>query len=141
MAERWTPESWRSKPVLQMPHYPDAGALADVEAQLATFPPLVFAGEARNRTRLAVERTAPFGMLVQSLVIVWYHLAGHSPHVVEERRQRTRWYATKTHPSYQDMLLKLRRVLIAAQFRADPQVDPTLEQIHAIRLAWADAAA
>ncbi|HKU08463.1 MAG TPA: 3-deoxy-7-phosphoheptulonate synthase class II [Bradyrhizobium sp.] len=48
MAERWTPESWRSKPVLQMPQYPDAGALADVEGQLATFPPLVFAGEARN---------------------------------------------------------------------------------------------
>jgi 3-deoxy-7-phosphoheptulonate synthase len=48
MAERWTPESWRSKPVLQMPQYPDARALADVEAQLATFPPLVFAGEARN---------------------------------------------------------------------------------------------
>ena len=48
MAERWTPDSWRSKPVLQMPQYPNAGALADVEAQLATFPPLVFAGEARN---------------------------------------------------------------------------------------------
>src|SRR5215510_9914328 len=48
MAERWTPDSWRSKPVLQMPQYPDAGALADVEAQLSTFPPLVFAGEARN---------------------------------------------------------------------------------------------
>ena len=48
MAERWTPDSWRSKSVLQMPQYPDAGALADVEAQLATFPPLVFAGEARN---------------------------------------------------------------------------------------------
>jgi 3-deoxy-7-phosphoheptulonate synthase len=48
MAERWTPESWRSKPVLQMPQYPNAGALTDVEAQLATFPPLVFAGEARN---------------------------------------------------------------------------------------------
>lgn len=48
MAERWTPDSWRSKPVLQMPQYPDAAALADVEAQLSTFPPLVFAGEARN---------------------------------------------------------------------------------------------
>ena len=48
MAERWTPDSWRSKPVLQMPQYPAAGALADVEAQLATFPRLVFAGEARN---------------------------------------------------------------------------------------------
>ena len=48
MSERWTPESWRSKPVLQVPDYPDAKALADVEAQLATFPPLVFAGEARR---------------------------------------------------------------------------------------------
>src|SRR6201992_106961 len=48
MSERWTPESWRSRPVLQMPQYPDAKALADVEAQLATFPPLVFVGEARN---------------------------------------------------------------------------------------------
>ena len=48
MSERWTPDSWRSKPVVQMPAYPDARALADVEAQLATFPPLVFAGEARN---------------------------------------------------------------------------------------------
>ena len=48
MSERWTPDSWRAKPVQQMPQYPDAKALADVEAQLATFPPLVFAGEARN---------------------------------------------------------------------------------------------
>ena len=48
MSERWTPDSWRARPVQQMPQYPDAKALADVEAQLATFPPLVFAGEARN---------------------------------------------------------------------------------------------
>ena len=48
MAERWTPDSWRKKPVQQVPDYPDRQALADVEKQLATFPPLVFAGEARN---------------------------------------------------------------------------------------------
>src|ERR1700716_3480369 len=48
MSERWAPDSWRAKPSLQIPDYPDAKALADVEAQLATFPPLVFAGEARN---------------------------------------------------------------------------------------------
>ena len=48
MSERWTPDSWRAKPVMQLPDYPDAKALAEVEAQLATFPPLVFAGEARN---------------------------------------------------------------------------------------------
>jgi 3-deoxy-7-phosphoheptulonate synthase len=48
MSDRWTPDSWRAKSVKQMPDYPDAKALADVEAQLASFPPLVFAGEARN---------------------------------------------------------------------------------------------
>ncbi|MGF6889543.1 hypothetical protein ABIA39_009001 [Nocardia sp. GAS34] len=48
------------------------------------------AGEARNRTRPAVERTVPFGMLTQTLVILWYHLAGHSPAVVAERRRRAR---------------------------------------------------
>src|SRR5882724_381283 len=51
MSERWTPDSWRAKPVQQMPQYPDAKALADVEKQLATYPPLVFAGEARNLTK------------------------------------------------------------------------------------------
>jgi 3-deoxy-7-phosphoheptulonate synthase len=48
MAERWTIDSWRGKPIAQVPDYPDRQALADVERQLATFPPLVFAGEARN---------------------------------------------------------------------------------------------
>ena len=48
MAERWTPDSWRGKPIMQVPDYPDRQVLADTEKQLATFPPLVFAGEARN---------------------------------------------------------------------------------------------
>src|ERR1700729_1556506 len=48
MSERWTPDSWRAKPVQQIPDYPDRAALAETEKQLATFPPLVFAGEARN---------------------------------------------------------------------------------------------
>jgi 3-deoxy-7-phosphoheptulonate synthase len=48
MSERWTPDSWRKKPIQQVPEYPDLRALDDVEKQLATFPPLVFAGEARS---------------------------------------------------------------------------------------------
>ena len=47
MAMRWSPESWRSMPIEQVPVYPDEQKLGAVEAQLATFPPLVFAGEAR----------------------------------------------------------------------------------------------
>src|SRR6202163_4228330 len=48
MPERWTPDSWRGRPVAQLPAYPDAGKLAETEAKLASLPPLVFAGEARN---------------------------------------------------------------------------------------------
>jgi 3-deoxy-7-phosphoheptulonate synthase len=47
MPERWTPDSWRKKPIVQVPEYPDQAVLADVERQLASYPPLVFAGEAR----------------------------------------------------------------------------------------------
>ena len=48
MPQRWAPDSWRSRPAKQLPEYPDPAALAQVERQLATFPPLVFAGEARS---------------------------------------------------------------------------------------------
>jgi 3-deoxy-7-phosphoheptulonate synthase len=51
MSERWTPASWRGKPIVQVPDYPDPGALAAVEERLATYPPLVFAGEARKLKR------------------------------------------------------------------------------------------
>src|SRR3569833_924601 len=44
----WTPDSWRQKPISQVPTYPDAGKLAAAEKQLSSFPPLVFAGEARE---------------------------------------------------------------------------------------------
>lgn len=50
----WTPRSWRSHPLHQAPVYPNAETLQEVEARLATYPPLVFAGEARQlKARLA----------------------------------------------------------------------------------------
>ncbi|MSO71463.1 MAG: 3-deoxy-7-phosphoheptulonate synthase class II [Alphaproteobacteria bacterium] len=54
MAATWTPETWRSKPVEQAPAYPDANKLAAAESVLRRYPPLIFAGEARNlKARLA----------------------------------------------------------------------------------------
>ena len=44
----WTPSSWRQKPILQQPTYPDMDALKRVEQELSAYPPLVFAGEARS---------------------------------------------------------------------------------------------
>ena len=65
MSERWSPDSWRTKKVVQVPDYPDAKALADVEAQLATFPPLVFAGEARNLKKALARVAAGEAFLLQ----------------------------------------------------------------------------
>ncbi|MGE0719504.1 MAG: class II 3-deoxy-7-phosphoheptulonate synthase [Alphaproteobacteria bacterium] len=48
MAQKWTPDGWRNKPAKQMPDYPDQAALAKVEDSLRSYPPLVFAGEARR---------------------------------------------------------------------------------------------
>jgi 3-deoxy-7-phosphoheptulonate synthase len=51
---KWAPDSWRGKPILQQPEWPDSAALTAAEAQLKRFPPLVFAGEARRlKERLA----------------------------------------------------------------------------------------
>ncbi|MGB0684037.1 MAG: class II 3-deoxy-7-phosphoheptulonate synthase [Magnetovibrionaceae bacterium] len=51
MAESWSPDSWRNKPIVQVPEYPDADHLARVEETLRASPPLVFAGEARQLKR------------------------------------------------------------------------------------------
>jgi 3-deoxy-7-phosphoheptulonate synthase len=65
MSERWTPQSWRQKPVQQVPSYPDAAALQNVEEQLAGFPPLVFAGEARKLKRALAKVSAGEAFLLQ----------------------------------------------------------------------------
>ncbi|TNE59122.1 MAG: 3-deoxy-7-phosphoheptulonate synthase class II [Alphaproteobacteria bacterium] len=48
MSNKWSPESWRNKDIIQVPQYRDQDALKSVEARLKSFPPLVFAGEARE---------------------------------------------------------------------------------------------
>jgi len=61
----WTPDSWRGKPIQQAPVYPDLAALGDVERQLAGFPPLVFAGEARKLKRTLAKVSVGEGFLLQ----------------------------------------------------------------------------
>lgn len=61
----WSPESWRSKPIQQQPEYPDAAHLTRVEQTLAGYPPLVFAGEARELRRQFAEVTQGRAFLLQ----------------------------------------------------------------------------
>ena len=48
MTKKWSPDSWRTLPAKHIPAYPDPAALAEVEKTLKSYPPLVFAGEARS---------------------------------------------------------------------------------------------
>ncbi|MBO0757895.1 MAG: 3-deoxy-7-phosphoheptulonate synthase class II [Bradyrhizobiaceae bacterium] len=65
MPERWTPDHWRTRPIVQVPDYPDKKRLAEVEMQLSTFPPLVFAGEARNLKKSLARVAAGQAFLLQ----------------------------------------------------------------------------
>ena len=44
----WTPSSWRAFPIKQQPTYQDQELLKQVEETLSSYPPLIFAGEARK---------------------------------------------------------------------------------------------
>lgn len=65
MSQPWSPDSWRTKPIQQQPDYPDAEHLARVEQTLAGYPPLVFAGEARELRRQFAEVTQGRAFLLQ----------------------------------------------------------------------------
>jgi 3-deoxy-7-phosphoheptulonate synthase len=65
VAQAWSPKSWREKPIVQVPAYPDPAALAGVETRLKTLPPLVFAGEARNLTAALAEVSQGRAFLLQ----------------------------------------------------------------------------
>lgn len=96
-------------------------------------------GQARNRTAAAVERTVPFQIACQAAAVTWYATAGHDQSDLHERRALAPWYTSKAEPSTADMAAKLRRVIIAARFKASRPDQPTPQEMSIIRLAWEDA--
>ena len=48
MAQAWTPSSWQHLPARQQPEWPDADGLHRALKTVASYPPLVFAGESRS---------------------------------------------------------------------------------------------
>ena len=65
MASNWTPEGWKAHEARHLPTYKDSAELGAVEATLAKFPPLVFAGEARALKADLAEVAAGRGFLLQ----------------------------------------------------------------------------
>lgn len=112
-----------------------------IEVAIGTAKGPMGVGQARNRVQAAVERTVPFGMLTMSLVYLWYTLHGHHPDDITNRRAAAPWYTSKTEPSFDDILAKLRRTTIAARFMPQRPAQPTTEEINTVHQAWASAAA
>ncbi len=61
-------------------------------------------------TRPAVERSAPTGMLLYSLIVLWFAVAGQRTYQPLHRP----WYTQKRTPSFADMLGPLRADSVAA---------------------------
>ena len=112
-----------------------------IEQAFADARNILGAGEARTRVRRAVERTVPFALLVHTLVVLWYARHGYDPAGIENRRAAEPWYPAKTGPAFEDMLTKLRRVLICARISGGSAAHPEPRQITAVLAAWHAAAA
>jgi hypothetical protein len=65
-----------------------------------------------NRTPLAVQRTAPLGLVLYGLTLIWFHRGGYQ----SVRFPQRPWYAGKEEPSYADILTALRRQSWRGQF-------------------------
>jgi hypothetical protein len=69
-----------------------------------------------NRTKKAVERTAPMAFVLTSLSILWFHQEGHAKVRFPDRP----WYPHKRTPSFADILCTLRRESYLESFSQAP---------------------
>ncbi|KAL6774508.1 DHAPS1 [Auxenochlorella protothecoides x Auxenochlorella symbiontica] len=63
--QEWGPQSWKQREALQQPNYPNQAELDEAVAQIAAFPPLVFAGECRTLQSRVAAAAAGEAFLVQ----------------------------------------------------------------------------
>ena len=66
MAKAWSPSSWQAFPVQQQPDWPDQADLDRALKQIASYPPLVFAGEARSLQNSLAKVAAGNAFLLQA---------------------------------------------------------------------------
>ncbi len=62
----WTPDSWRARPALQQPEYPDPAALERVLGELRVLPPLVTSWEIVQLRELLAEAAAGRRFILQA---------------------------------------------------------------------------
>ncbi|MFN8022973.1 MAG: 3-deoxy-7-phosphoheptulonate synthase class II [Acidimicrobiales bacterium] len=66
MAKDWSPSSWHAHTANQQPEWPDTGDLDRALKQIASYPPLVFAGEARSLQASLAKVAAGNAFLLQA---------------------------------------------------------------------------
>jgi SRSO17 transposase len=96
-----------------------------VEQSIKDGKDLLGAGDAQNRLPKAVQRTVPFTMLAQTILLLWYAHAGNTEADIAARRASAPWYQHKTHVSLDDMLIAFRR----ARITTVPAAHAAIEQI------------
>jgi hypothetical protein len=100
-----------------------------IEPSNATGKQILGVGDACNRAQKAVERTVPFGFVIQTLLICWYAARAYDPADIARRRRLCPWYRSKTGPSPADMLARLRRDFLMARISAIPPGQDDSDQI------------
>ena len=65
MNKKWTPDSWRDKPIKQQPEYKNLKTLKEVEGTLSGLPPLASPGEARALKRELADAAMGKAFLLQ----------------------------------------------------------------------------
>jgi SRSO17 transposase len=93
-----------------------------IEQSIKDSKDLLGAGDAQSRLKKAVERTVPFVLTCQSILILWYAHTGQIQDDLTARRAIAPWYRHKHHVSVADMITAFRRARIseATAGQADP---------------------
>ena len=73
-----------------------------------------------RRGERATQHTFPLIFLAYAVVVIWYLENGRPQEDLKRARKRMSWYRTKTAPSFNDMLVALRRQIWAGRLSDDP---------------------
>ena len=89
----------------------------------------------------SVRRCVPFGMVLYTLVLLWYVTDGHVEAAAMAPRLADRWYARNSRPSFSEMLAALRRIGWAQRLLDPPLGDSPRREVWVDFLARVVAAA
>jgi len=73
-----------------------------------------------RKGEVATLHTLPLAFTAYAVVVIWYLRHGQEQRDVSRARLRMSWYTTKSNPSFNDMLIALRRETWAGRLSEDP---------------------